>query len=188
MCFHRFYSSPYSISTNRMIAQTSITPFIAASPVPTYQVSLTSQKFDECRGLLKTRKCNSWMYRWSLSYLTKDMNPKWSYQLCRIKAILCLAMIKMQAYVAELLLSISHSWAQMLLLTLSSHVSHPFSSTHKPYQVMSELAGSCCTQKQDGALELYKKPKFKDSWLKPSCFIGKEKTLPFIALTHHWQT
>uniref|UniRef100_A0A669CNP0 RNA binding motif, single stranded interacting protein n=2 Tax=Oreochromis niloticus TaxID=8128 RepID=A0A669CNP0_ORENI len=32
-----FYSSPYSISTNRMIAQTSITPFIAASPVPTYQ-------------------------------------------------------------------------------------------------------------------------------------------------------
>uniref|UniRef100_A0A3B4FTI5 RNA binding motif single stranded interacting protein 3 n=1 Tax=Pundamilia nyererei TaxID=303518 RepID=A0A3B4FTI5_9CICH len=34
-----FYSSPYSISTNRMIAQTSITPFIAASPVPTYQVT-----------------------------------------------------------------------------------------------------------------------------------------------------
>uniref|UniRef100_A0A3Q0SQV0 RNA binding motif, single stranded interacting protein n=1 Tax=Amphilophus citrinellus TaxID=61819 RepID=A0A3Q0SQV0_AMPCI len=31
-----FYSSPYSISTNRMIAQT---PFIAASPVPTYQVT-----------------------------------------------------------------------------------------------------------------------------------------------------
>uniref|UniRef100_A0A3P9BEK1 RNA binding motif, single stranded interacting protein n=1 Tax=Maylandia zebra TaxID=106582 RepID=A0A3P9BEK1_9CICH len=39
LCFHRFYSSPYSISTNRMIAQTSITPFIAASPVPTYQVT-----------------------------------------------------------------------------------------------------------------------------------------------------
>uniref|UniRef100_A0A3Q0SX14 RNA binding motif, single stranded interacting protein n=1 Tax=Amphilophus citrinellus TaxID=61819 RepID=A0A3Q0SX14_AMPCI len=38
-----FYSSPYSISTNRMIAQT---PFIAASPVPTYQVSLPSQKFE----------------------------------------------------------------------------------------------------------------------------------------------
>ncbi|XP_005949673.3 RNA-binding motif, single-stranded-interacting protein 3 [Haplochromis burtoni] len=37
-----FYSSPYSISTNRMIAQTSITPFIAASPVPTYQVQSTS--------------------------------------------------------------------------------------------------------------------------------------------------
>ncbi|XP_034553570.1 RNA-binding motif, single-stranded-interacting protein 3-like [Notolabrus celidotus] len=37
-----FYSSPYSISTNRMIAQTSITPFIAASPVTTYQVQSTS--------------------------------------------------------------------------------------------------------------------------------------------------
>ncbi|XP_030225939.1 LOW QUALITY PROTEIN: RNA-binding motif, single-stranded-interacting protein 3 [Gadus morhua] len=37
-----FYSSPYSISTNRMIAQTSITPFIAASPVSTYQVQSTS--------------------------------------------------------------------------------------------------------------------------------------------------
>ncbi|PWA33603.1 hypothetical protein CCH79_00007468 [Gambusia affinis] len=33
-----FYSSPYSLSTNRMIAQTSITPFIAASPVSTYQI------------------------------------------------------------------------------------------------------------------------------------------------------
>ncbi|MGH0131669.1 UNVERIFIED_CONTAM: hypothetical protein FKN15_051838 [Acipenser sinensis] len=38
----RFYSSPYSIATNRMIAQTSITPFIAASPVSTYQVQSTS--------------------------------------------------------------------------------------------------------------------------------------------------
>ncbi|XP_034466675.1 RNA-binding motif, single-stranded-interacting protein 3-like isoform X2 [Hippoglossus hippoglossus] len=37
-----YYSSPYSISTNRMIAQTSITPFIAASPVSTYQVQSTS--------------------------------------------------------------------------------------------------------------------------------------------------
>ncbi|XP_030203681.1 RNA-binding motif, single-stranded-interacting protein 3 [Gadus morhua] len=37
-----FYSSPYSIATNRMIAQTSITPFIAASPVSTYQVQSTS--------------------------------------------------------------------------------------------------------------------------------------------------
>ncbi|KAJ8013380.1 hypothetical protein DPEC_G00052670 [Dallia pectoralis] len=37
-----FYSSPYSISTNRMIAQTSITPFIAASPISTYQVQSTS--------------------------------------------------------------------------------------------------------------------------------------------------
>lgn len=34
----RFYSSPYSISTNQMIVQTSITPCIAASPVSTYQV------------------------------------------------------------------------------------------------------------------------------------------------------
>ncbi|XP_023368497.1 RNA-binding motif, single-stranded-interacting protein 3 [Otolemur garnettii] len=37
-----FYSSPYSIATNRMIPQTSITPFIAASPVSTYQVQSTS--------------------------------------------------------------------------------------------------------------------------------------------------
>lgn len=42
----RFYSSPYSIATNRMIAQTSITPFIAASPVSTYQVSHNAL---ECR-------------------------------------------------------------------------------------------------------------------------------------------
>ncbi|KAG8572899.1 hypothetical protein GDO81_012212, partial [Engystomops pustulosus] len=33
-----FYSPPYNIATNRMIPQTSITPFIAASPVSTYQV------------------------------------------------------------------------------------------------------------------------------------------------------
>ncbi|KAM8966268.1 RNA-binding motif, single-stranded-interacting protein 3 isoform 2-T2 [Pelodytes ibericus] len=37
-----FYSSPYNIATNRMIPQTSITPFIAASPVSTYQVQSTS--------------------------------------------------------------------------------------------------------------------------------------------------
>ncbi|ERE74903.1 RNA-binding motif, single-stranded-interacting protein 3 isoform 1 [Cricetulus griseus] len=37
-----FYSSPYSLATNRMIPQTSITPFIAASPVSTYQVQSTS--------------------------------------------------------------------------------------------------------------------------------------------------
>uniref|UniRef100_F1RRG0 RNA binding motif single stranded interacting protein 3 n=1 Tax=Sus scrofa TaxID=9823 RepID=F1RRG0_PIG len=37
-----FYSSPYSIATNRMIPQTSITPFIAAPPVSTYQVQSTS--------------------------------------------------------------------------------------------------------------------------------------------------
>ncbi|XP_026537127.1 RNA-binding motif, single-stranded-interacting protein 3 isoform X1 [Notechis scutatus] len=37
-----FYSSTYNIATNRMIPQTSITPFIAASPVSTYQVQSTS--------------------------------------------------------------------------------------------------------------------------------------------------
>ncbi|XP_077100111.1 RNA-binding motif, single-stranded-interacting protein 3-like isoform X4 [Siphateles boraxobius] len=37
-----FYSSPYSITTNRMIAQASITPFITASPVSTYQVQSTA--------------------------------------------------------------------------------------------------------------------------------------------------
>ncbi|XP_016102551.1 RNA-binding motif, single-stranded-interacting protein 3-like [Sinocyclocheilus grahami] len=35
---HRFYSSPYSITANRMIAQASITPFITASPISAYQV------------------------------------------------------------------------------------------------------------------------------------------------------
>ncbi|XP_036453465.1 RNA-binding motif, single-stranded-interacting protein 3-like [Colossoma macropomum] len=37
-----FYSSPYSFASNRMITQTSITPFITASPVSTYQVQSTS--------------------------------------------------------------------------------------------------------------------------------------------------
>ncbi|XP_075036877.1 RNA-binding motif, single-stranded-interacting protein 1 isoform X5 [Mixophyes fleayi] len=37
----RFYPSPYSIATNRMITQTSITPYLA-SPVSTYQVPSTS--------------------------------------------------------------------------------------------------------------------------------------------------
>ncbi|KAL7858797.1 hypothetical protein AOLI_G00188990 [Acnodon oligacanthus] len=37
-----FYSSPYSFSSNRMITQTSITPFITASPVSSYQVQSTS--------------------------------------------------------------------------------------------------------------------------------------------------
>uniref|UniRef100_A0A4W4HSE6 RRM domain-containing protein n=1 Tax=Electrophorus electricus TaxID=8005 RepID=A0A4W4HSE6_ELEEL len=40
-----FYSSPY-ISTNRMIAQTSITPFIAASPVSTYQGAVITPAMD----------------------------------------------------------------------------------------------------------------------------------------------
>lgn len=37
--FSRFYPSPYSITANRMITQTSITPYIA-SPVSTYQVCI----------------------------------------------------------------------------------------------------------------------------------------------------
>ncbi|XP_063789720.1 RNA-binding motif, single-stranded-interacting protein 1 isoform X7 [Pseudophryne corroboree] len=37
----RFYPSPYSIATNRMITQTSITPYIT-SPVSTYQMPSTS--------------------------------------------------------------------------------------------------------------------------------------------------
>ncbi|XP_071025555.1 RNA-binding motif, single-stranded-interacting protein 3-like isoform X3 [Oncorhynchus clarkii lewisi] len=40
-----FYSSPY-ISTNRMIAQTSITPFVAASPVSTYQGAVITPAMD----------------------------------------------------------------------------------------------------------------------------------------------
>nr|XP_054102819.1 RNA-binding motif, single-stranded-interacting protein 3 isoform X9 [Callithrix jacchus] len=41
-----FYSSPYSIATNRMIPQTSITPFIAASPVSTYQGAVITPTMD----------------------------------------------------------------------------------------------------------------------------------------------
>ncbi|XP_005695571.1 PREDICTED: RNA-binding motif, single-stranded-interacting protein 3 isoform X10 [Capra hircus] len=41
-----FYSSPYSIATNRMIPQTSITPFIAASPVSTYQGAVITPAMD----------------------------------------------------------------------------------------------------------------------------------------------
>uniref|UniRef100_A0A3B3D983 RNA binding motif single stranded interacting protein 3 n=1 Tax=Oryzias melastigma TaxID=30732 RepID=A0A3B3D983_ORYME len=41
-----FYSSPYSLATNRMIAQTSITPFIAASPVSTYQGAVITPAMD----------------------------------------------------------------------------------------------------------------------------------------------
>uniref|UniRef100_A0A672L8U3 RNA binding motif single stranded interacting protein 3 n=1 Tax=Sinocyclocheilus grahami TaxID=75366 RepID=A0A672L8U3_SINGR len=37
---HTFYSSPYSITANRMIAQASITPFITASPISAYQVCM----------------------------------------------------------------------------------------------------------------------------------------------------
>ncbi|XP_029098570.1 RNA-binding motif, single-stranded-interacting protein 3 isoform X7 [Monodon monoceros] len=41
-----FYSSPYSIATNRMIPQTPITPFIAASPVSTYQGAVITPTMD----------------------------------------------------------------------------------------------------------------------------------------------
>ncbi|XP_042632093.1 RNA-binding motif, single-stranded-interacting protein 3-like isoform X1 [Cyprinus carpio] len=39
---NRFYSSPYTITANRMISQASITPFITASPVSAYQVQSTA--------------------------------------------------------------------------------------------------------------------------------------------------
>ncbi|XP_056877114.1 RNA-binding motif, single-stranded-interacting protein 3 isoform X7 [Takifugu flavidus] len=46
-----FYSSPYSIATNRMIAQTSITPFIAASPVSTYQGAVITPTMDHTMSM-----------------------------------------------------------------------------------------------------------------------------------------
>ncbi|XP_043930667.1 RNA-binding motif, single-stranded-interacting protein 1 isoform X4 [Protopterus annectens] len=52
-----FYS-PYSIATNRMIAQTSLTPYIA-SPVSTYQVLLDGA--DSPKDLLPMMQSPSWM-------------------------------------------------------------------------------------------------------------------------------
>uniref|UniRef100_A0A8D0HL88 RNA binding motif single stranded interacting protein 3 n=1 Tax=Sphenodon punctatus TaxID=8508 RepID=A0A8D0HL88_SPHPU len=46
-----FYSSPYSIATNRMIPQTSITPFIAASPVSTYQGAVITPTVDNTMSM-----------------------------------------------------------------------------------------------------------------------------------------
>ncbi|KAM7036450.1 RNA-binding motif, single-stranded-interacting protein 3 isoform 5-T5 [Passerculus sandwichensis] len=46
-----FYSSPYSIPTNRMIPQTSITPFIAASPVSTYQGAVITPTMDHTMSM-----------------------------------------------------------------------------------------------------------------------------------------
>ncbi|XP_042330152.1 RNA-binding motif, single-stranded-interacting protein 3 isoform X3 [Sceloporus undulatus] len=46
-----FYSSPYSIATNRMIPQTSITPFIAASPVSTYQGAVLTPTMDHTMSM-----------------------------------------------------------------------------------------------------------------------------------------
>nr|XP_036860850.1 RNA-binding motif, single-stranded-interacting protein 1-like [Manis javanica] len=54
-----FYPSPYSIATNRMITQTSITPYIA-SPVSAYQVCTFSvhQEYD---NLLAMNHCYIFM-------------------------------------------------------------------------------------------------------------------------------
>lgn len=68
---HRFYSSPYSISTNRMIAQTSITPFIAASPVSTYQVGGPPLKFTGLHQAFKSCK-GFWIVHWKIGCLIKD--------------------------------------------------------------------------------------------------------------------
>lgn len=89
VCFRRFYSSPYSISTNRMIAQTSITPFLAASPVSTYQVggpSLTRllgpikpEQFTgaptvECRtGTASLVKDRARLFRWNEDFCPKNI-------------------------------------------------------------------------------------------------------------------
>lgn len=49
-----FYSSPYSLATNRMIPQTSITPFIAASPVSTYQGAVITPAVDHPMSMQPT--------------------------------------------------------------------------------------------------------------------------------------
>ncbi|XP_026634858.1 RNA-binding motif, single-stranded-interacting protein 3 isoform X12 [Chionomys nivalis] len=49
-----FYSSPYSLATNRMIPQTSITPFIAASPVSTYQGAVITPTMDHPMSMQPT--------------------------------------------------------------------------------------------------------------------------------------
>ena len=66
----RFYPSPYSIATNRMITQTSLTPYIA-SPVSAYQVCTS--------GLVSSAPCISaaflcvfkfWtVFKWNLSQI-----------------------------------------------------------------------------------------------------------------------
>lgn len=63
--FSRFYPSPYSIATNRMITQTSITPYIA-SPVSTYQVcmlSSTVKMFLKTDGYLLVTTCFYWFHK-----------------------------------------------------------------------------------------------------------------------------
>lgn len=56
----RFYPSPYSIATNRMITQTSITPYIA-SPVSAYQVC-TLRIHQEYDSLPTMNHCYVFMY------------------------------------------------------------------------------------------------------------------------------
>lgn len=56
----RFYPSPYSIATNRMITQTSITPYIA-SPVSAYQVC-TFRIHQEYDNLPTMNYCYDFMY------------------------------------------------------------------------------------------------------------------------------
>ncbi|MBV96275.1 RNA-binding motif, single-stranded-interacting protein 1, partial [Eschrichtius robustus] len=54
-----FYPSPYSIATNRMITQTSITPYIA-SPVSAYQVAKETRE-SKYRGSAIKVQSPSWM-------------------------------------------------------------------------------------------------------------------------------
>lgn len=49
-----FYSSPYSLATNRMIPQTCLTPFIAASPVSTYQGAVITPTMDHPMSMQPT--------------------------------------------------------------------------------------------------------------------------------------
>uniref|UniRef100_A0A8D3BE72 RNA binding motif single stranded interacting protein 3 n=1 Tax=Scophthalmus maximus TaxID=52904 RepID=A0A8D3BE72_SCOMX len=72
-----FYSSPYSIATNRMIAQTSITPFIAASPVSTYQVGHSALHYGWTSGAVITPAMDHTMSMQPASMmgpLTQQMN------------------------------------------------------------------------------------------------------------------
>ncbi|KAH0514733.1 RNA-binding motif, single-stranded-interacting protein 1 [Microtus ochrogaster] len=54
-----FYTSPYSIATNRMISQTSLTPYIA-SPVSAYQVAKETRE-SKYRGSAVKVQSPSWM-------------------------------------------------------------------------------------------------------------------------------
>ncbi|XP_016375583.1 RNA-binding motif, single-stranded-interacting protein 3-like [Sinocyclocheilus rhinocerous] len=56
-----FYSSPYSITANRMIAQASITPFITASPVSAYQVQSSAWMPPQQFLMQPTVQSSAWM-------------------------------------------------------------------------------------------------------------------------------